>query len=193
MAQPTAIPVASPPIKNAATASAVIPADTSVGSMDPAENAIIRQKNTAPLYGVRPVRTPPAAAITAVASKFIRRWFPVSIHPIHVQEARTNATKTASPRPWVPGGFGDSDTVTITISRPTARSRCAAGGRAPGLGISPVRAAATGSQRAAIERNMHSPYLASPPAYAGARVDSGWRRGLHPPPATRHPLSVSYD
>jgi hypothetical protein len=104
--------------------------DNSVFSRTPALKHAAQPTATAGLLGDRPASTPPAAPITTSPPRFIhcliptQRPFPDSSQTIHAAADRPRVTAMARPRALsVPGRGLASETVTITTTRPKARTR----------------------------------------------------------------------
>src|SRR5205809_2876846 len=101
--------------------------DASVRSRTPALKAAAQPTATAGLFGDSPASTPPAPAITTRLPRFSRVLSPVlpdSIQATHAAADRPSAIAMARPRaPAEPGPGLARETVTITTTRPQARTR----------------------------------------------------------------------
>ena len=101
--------------------------DASVLSRTPALKAAAQPTATAGLFGDSPASTPPAPAITTRLPRFSRVLSPVlpdSIQATHATADRPSVIAMARPRaPAEPGPGLARETVTITTTRPQARTR----------------------------------------------------------------------
>ena len=129
--------------------------DASIRSRTPALNAAAQPTATAGLFGDSPASTPPAPAMTIRLPRFSRALSPVlpdSIQATHAAADRPSMTAMATPRgPAVPGPGLEKQTVTMTTTRPQARTRSTA--RVTLTTRSPV----AGSLRAAKPNTLAAP------------------------------------
>src|SRR5258705_12502770 len=129
--------------------------DPSVRSRTPALNAAAQPTATAGLFGDSPASAPPAPPNTIRLPRLSRRLSPVlpdSIQATHAAADRPSMIAMARPRAPSESGRGlASETVTITTTRPQARTRSITR-----LALT-TRAPVTGSLRVAKPNTLAAP------------------------------------
>src|SRR5690242_12856531 len=167
----------------------MMPSETLVLSRTPALKTAAPPTAMAGLLGDRPARTPPAPPITARLTRLSWRRSPVVpdiSQAIHAAPDRARVTAMAVPRgPGEPGPGSASETLTMTATRPKARTASII------LATLTTRFPVTGSHRVASRNTPASPFLCRGVAInvtrrdvlglapggltpGGDRVDAGW-------------------
>ena len=126
-------------MRNAATVSATMPSDTSVGSRAPAEMTTMKPIAIAVLSEDSPASTPPAAPITTSAASHSRGLPSASSQVTPATVDAASVTATAMPSAPLPKCFVNSGTVTATMTTTANRTKPTAGGIAIGVISGPCR------------------------------------------------------